>query len=80
MTPAERQRRHRRNSRLGRICITLAVDVSVVQALVESGLLAVADCDDRAAIGAALEKATIEIKNCHSVTKWRRETMGLYDR
>jgi hypothetical protein len=70
MTAAERQRRHRRNSRMGRISVTLSLDVSVVQALIECGALAVADCDNRAAIRDALEASTIEIKS-HNVTHRR---------
>jgi hypothetical protein len=48
--------------------------VSIAEALVAAGLLAPTEYDDPKAIAAALERATIEIKNCHSVTPWLGET------
>jgi hypothetical protein len=65
MTPAaERQRKYRRRLRDGLIALRIAVDhVSICEALIAAGLLRPADYDDPRAIAAALERATIEIKN-----------------
>lgn len=60
---ANRMNRYRRNSRLGRKVIPpMAIDVSVIQRLIELGRLAIADCDDGYAIRDALEASTVEIK------------------